>query len=123
MDSNVQVLSVNELIKLRGSDLNLIMARVNTSLAVVNLLRTTQYMNTGIGAPVEHPLTQFERGAYNACWETLRQWVSGELSADPVSDDDLPGPDMATRLPRVSGPPGQCAPPEMVHVGDLVTNH
>lgn len=119
------MLTVAELIKLRNADLNVQMSRVGMAFNLVSLMRQSAFVHSGIDGvgPSERKMSQFELGAYNQSLETLRLWISGESFGVQVDDDDLPGPDLAVKLPPMIEPPDTSAPaPAMVSVGQLCTS-
>lgn len=103
--------------------------RVGIAMRTIELLRTTGVLHScdGMLPPVERTVSDHERRAYNNSLDFIANFVSGELEAagTDLDDDDLPGPDMAVRYPRVTNPTsgGAFPAPEMVSTGTIATNH
>lgn len=101
--------------------------RVDIAFKLVELMRHTGVFHSVDGnlPPVERCVSKGEKRAYNASLELLAQFINGEITiGGQVDDEDLPGPDLAVKYPPVTDPPGSGAfpAPDIVSVGDLVTN-
>lgn len=106
-------------------DASLLAAKVNASLTLIAHFRQTACISSGIDGVPDVLVTRSpqELAAYNGALEFYRAYMAGEFDLDHrlIDDNDLPGPDLAVRYPKVNPPEPTSPAPVMQSCGELFT--
>lgn len=84
--------------------------RVKTATHIVTLVRQTTFVGCEVLGVIERSQSPGEKRAYEASLELLANFVAGEIDGTGPSNDELPGPDMATLPPKQPAGPESAAP-------------